>query len=56
MTTEKKDSKKGESRSAKEQAAISAMEQIQQKYGEGAIMKFGDTRKVDVDSVSTSCL
>lgn len=41
---------------AKEQAALSAMEQIKQKFGEGAIMKFGDTRKVDVDSISTSCL
>jgi len=61
MTTDKKNAKKEEEKSikeksAKEQAALSAMEQIQQKYGEGAIMKFGDTRKVDIDSVSTSCL
>jgi recombination protein RecA len=56
MTTDKKDVKKGGEKNAKEQATLSAMEQIKQKYGEGAIMKFGDTRKVDIDSVSTSCL
>lgn len=56
MNTDKKNMKKGEEKTAKEQAAMSAMEQIKQKFGEGAIMKFGDTRKVDVDSVSTSCL
>jgi len=35
---------------------MSAMEQIKQKFGEGAIMKFGEARKSDVDAVSTGCL
>ena len=37
-------------------AALSAMEQIKLKFGEGAIMKFGEARKSDVDAVSTGCL
>ena len=41
---------------AKLGAAMSAMEQIKQKFGDGAIMKFGETRKVDVDAVPTGCL
>lgn len=53
---ENKSEEKGREISAKEQATISAMEQIKQRFGEGAIMKFGDTKKVDVDSISTSCL
>ena len=42
--------------SEKQKAAISAMEQIKTKFGEGAIMKFGETRKVNVDAVPTGCL
>jgi len=38
------------------QAAQSAIEQIKEKYGEGAIMRFGDARKSDVDAVPTGCL
>jgi recombination protein RecA len=37
-------------------AALSAMEQIKTKFGEGAIMKFGDARKTDVDAIPTGCL
>ncbi len=37
-------------------AALAAMTQIKDKFGEGAIMKFGDVRKTDVDVVSTGCL
>ncbi len=37
-------------------AAIAAMEQIKQRFGEGAIMKFGEAKKVDVDVVPTGCL
>jgi len=46
---------KGESEE-KMQAAESAIEQIKQKYGEGAIMRFGDAKKSDVDAVPTGCL
>ncbi|MDP2708835.1 MAG: recombinase RecA [bacterium] len=38
------------------QAAMSAVEQIKTKFGEGAIMKFGDAIKSDVDAVPTGCL
>jgi recombination protein RecA len=41
---------------AKNQAALAAMEQIKSKFGEGAIMKFGEARKSDVDAVPTGCL
>lgn len=37
-------------------AALSAMEQIRTKFGEGSIMKFGDARKTDVDAIPTGCL
>jgi recombination protein RecA len=42
--------------SEKKKAADSAMEQIKTKFGEGAIMKFGETRKVNVDAIPTGCL
>lgn len=42
--------------SKKEEAANSAIEQIKTRFGEGAIMKFGETRKSDVDAVPTGCL
>jgi len=37
-------------------AAESAIEQIKQKYGESAIMKFGDSPKSDVDAISTGSI
>lgn len=40
----------------KEQAAITAIEQIKSRFGEGAIMRFGEARKSDVDAVPTGCL
>ncbi|HOZ53105.1 MAG TPA: recombinase RecA [bacterium] len=48
---ESKDSKGGKS-----EAAMLAMQQIKSKFGDGAIMKFGDTRKVNVDAIPTGCL
>lgn len=42
--------------SEKMTAAISAMDQIKQKFGDGAIMKFGEAKKTDVDAVPTGCL
>lgn len=35
------------------QAAQSAIDQIKEKYGENAIMKFGEAKSADVDAVST---
>src|SRR3989338_475254 len=40
----------------KMQAAMSAVEQIKTKFGDGAIMKFGDAVKSDVDAIPTGCL
>jgi len=37
-------------------AAMAAMDQIKTRFGEGAIMKFGEARKTDVDAVPTGCL
>ena len=42
--------------SEKMQAANTAIEQIKSRFGEGAIMKFGEARKVNVDAVPTGCL
>jgi len=50
-----REDKKTES-NEKMQAAETAMEQIKNKFGDGAIMKFGETRKVNVDVVPTGCL
>ncbi len=37
-------------------AAASAIEQIKSKFGEGAIMTFGEAKTMQVDAVSTGCL
>jgi recombination protein RecA len=41
---------------AKFDAAMLAMDQIKEKFGDGAIMKFGEAKKSDVDAVSTGCI
>ena len=38
------------------QAAQSAIEQIKQKYGDNAIMKFGEAKSMNVDAVSTGSI
>lgn len=45
-----------ENTNAKGEATLAAIEQIKSKFGEGAIMKFGDVRKTNVDAISTGCL
>jgi recombination protein RecA len=40
----------------REEAALSAIEQIRSKFGEGSIMRFGDIPKTNVDAISTGCL
>jgi len=47
---------RGEDKGKREDAALSAIEQIRSKFGEGAIMRFGDARKTNVDAISTGCL
>jgi len=54
MATDKKT--KVDDADGKFQAAQSAIEQIQTRFGDGAIMKFGEARKVNVDAISTGCL
>ncbi len=57
---EKKEKKvtqeRGGDKDKREEAALNAMEQIRGKFGEGAIMRFGDVRRTNVDAVSTGCL
>jgi recombination protein RecA len=40
---------------AKLEAALAAMSQIKEKYGDGAIMKFGEAKRANVDVVPTGC-
>lgn len=41
---------------SKLKAAESAIDQIKSRFGDGAIMKFGEAKKMEVDAVSTGCL
>ena len=50
-----KENKKKEEE-AKQAAAQDAMDQIKTKFGDGAIMKFGETRKTDIGAIPTGCL
>ncbi len=45
-----------EPKNNKSEAAMLAMQQIKSKFGDGAIMKFGEARKVNVDAIPTGCL
>jgi len=47
---------RAEAADKKEEAALDAIAQIRSRFGEGAIMKFGDARKTNVDVISTGCL
>jgi recombination protein RecA len=40
----------------KQSAAMAAMDQIKQKYGEGSIMKFGEARAMDVAAIPTGSI
>ncbi|MFA4941115.1 MAG: recombinase RecA [Patescibacteria group bacterium] len=37
-------------------AAMTAVEQIRDRFGDGAIMKFGEAKRSDVDAIPTGCL
>ena len=63
MTENNKDNKQNDAKKEtvkavdeKMQAAMTAVEQIKSRFGEGAIMKFGEAIKADVDAVPTGCL
>lgn len=42
--------------SGRAKAAALAIEQIRDRFGEGAIMRFGESKKFKVDAISTGCL
>ncbi len=52
----KKEENKEENKSLKNEAALNAIAQIKSKFGEGAIMRFGEKPHTDVDAISTGCL
>lgn len=59
MPSEKKSrasQKKAVDKDKKEEAASTAIEQIKSKFGDDAIMKFGDVIKSGVGAISTGCL
>ena len=49
-------SKKTNEQTAKFKAADEAISQIRQKFGEGAIMKLGDAKAMQVETIPTGCL
>lgn len=48
--------KQKEQKSAKGGGVELMVKEIQEKYGEGAIMKLGDIKRVNIDAISTGCL
>ncbi|MDD5294561.1 MAG: DNA recombination/repair protein RecA, partial [Patescibacteria group bacterium] len=48
--------KEGGEKDKRQEAAMTAMDQIKERFGDGAIMKFGEARKSDVDVIPTGCL
>ncbi len=48
--------KQGDELDGKMEAVQSAINQIKERFGEGAIMKFGEAKIMEVDVVSTGCL
>ncbi len=53
---EDKKSNKKEEKDEKMEAANAAIEQIKSKFGDGSIMKLGEARRVNVDTIPTGCL
>ena len=49
-------SKTSTEQTSKQNAAMTAIEQIRQKYGENSIMRFGESRTMEVDAVSTGSI
>lgn len=56
MSKEKKTKEAIKPESNKAAAASLAISQIKSKFGEGSIMKFGESRKTNVDAIPTGCL
>ncbi|MDD2353910.1 MAG: recombinase RecA [Patescibacteria group bacterium] len=54
--TKKTSGDKSKELDSRHEAALNAIEQIRNKFGEGSIMMFGEARKTNVDAISTGCL
>lgn len=54
--TKKQLNSKSSEKDGRNEAALNAIEQIKTKFGEGAIMKFGEVPKTNVDAIPTGCL
>jgi recombination protein RecA len=54
-TTEDKNTT-SENKDARLRAVGAAIEQIKQRFGDGSIMKFGEAKRTEVDTISTGCL
>lgn len=48
--------KKSEEKDSRNKAAVTAIEQIKERFGDGAIMRLGEAKQMEVDAVSTGCL
>lgn len=56
MSKEKNKEKKENGESQSQKSVDLAVKEIQQKYGEGSIMKLGDAQRVDVDAIPTGSI
>src|SRR3989344_4955197 len=56
MSKEEKAATKGEIRSEKQRVLDDTVKELQEKFGEGAIMMLGNAPKVDVDAIPTGSL
>lgn len=56
MENKKQQKQNSEQTDEKMQAAMTAIEQIKTKFGDGAIMKFGEVKRSDIDAIPTGCL
>ncbi|MBU1916299.1 recombinase RecA [Patescibacteria group bacterium] len=54
--TENKVAAADPNKNARLQAVGAAIEQIKQRFGDGSIMKFGEAKRTEVDSIPTGCL
>lgn len=52
----KKEKEGNKEKNEKLEAALAAVDQIKERFGEGSIMKFGEFKSLDVDAVPTGCL
>lgn len=49
-------SKEDTGNQSRKNAALTAVDQIKEKFGDGAIMRFGEAKIMEIDAISTGCL